>query len=115
METASGLRLYAVDTPRRMGRSGSLAFCDPCCTYRHPDPKMGMFAVELLFESNSTAKHYRLNNVHLHEAFADYKIVQGSIFLFEIETDDVDMSNAYIIKKNHEESELVLARPRLVI
>jgi hypothetical protein len=104
-ETASGLRLYACAMRLRMGESGSLRFLDP---YQLPD-----FAVmEVIFETKTIAKHCRLHDQFLHTCFERFNIVQGSLFLHEI-NDNISNPTVYIVRKGKEGE--ILSNPQQLI
>lgn len=83
-ETASGLRLYVSSrVPLIMTWSSHLGFSTEEET-KLPSPRLGE-TIEILFDSITTAKHFRLNCQALHNAFKKRTIVPKSLFLHQID------------------------------
>lgn len=101
-ETASGLRLYACSERLRLGETSSIRFLDPF------EP-VAFVTIEILFESKSLAKSCRLNNNWLHAAFNRHKIVPKSLFLHEVNAEDIAIPRSYIVRKDNAEE--ILSSP----
>jgi hypothetical protein len=100
METASGLRLYACPLRFRLGEISSIRFLDP---YEEAGVK-----IEILFETKQLAKTCRLNNMSLHRALKHAKIVPKSLFLHEVDTKNINIPNAYVLRKDTAEEILLM-------
>lgn len=94
LETASGFRLYACDARFRMGETSSIRFLDP---FNLGDLK----AVEILFETKALVKYCRLNNSYLHLCFQRCKIIPQSLFIHEVDTENVVIPDSYIVRKSN--------------
>jgi len=94
METASGLRFYACALRLRLGETSSLRFLDP---FENTD----YAKTELLFETKTLAKHCRLNNRFFHTCLYRFKITPKSLFLYEVDAENVVIPNSYILRNNN--------------
>ena len=98
METASGYRLFATPITWRLGKWGSLQFMDPTTVDYSKN-------VELVFESRTVAKYYKLHNRSLHEVLTRQNIVSNSIFLLDITNQPI---KAIVIKKDQVSEDIFL-------
>ena len=105
-ETASGLRFYACDKRLRMGQTSSIQFLDPF-------ESVDFERVELLFESKSTAKHCRLNNRFFHTCLKQFGITPKSLFLYEVDTENIATPGIYTLRLNNTYE--ILSSPWMVI
>lgn len=93
METASGLRFYAYADRLRLGETSSLRFLDPF-------EQSPCARTELLFENKTLAKHCRLNNRFFHTCLKRFKITPRSLFLYEVDAENIVIPNSYVLRND---------------